>query len=602
MNIKLSDEQESLIKYALDGRNVLVDACIGSGKTTTIQQLCNRMPKNKKVLYLTYNKLLKIDAREKIRCSNCFVTNYHGFAYTCLASRKIRCGISDLIQTFNRVKPSVPMYDVLIIDEYQDIEQEFAEMLEHIRNSNPDMQIIMVGDMEQKIYDKTTLDADKFAKSFLSEYTTVNFTKCFRISKNHAAMLGRIWHKEINGVNPDCQISTMSEYEAVQFLAKCDPSEFLCLGARTGSMSRVLNNLERNYPKKFNKNTVYASISDTDNRVEPSKRTAIFTTFDSSKGLERKICVVFDFTSSYWNVRLGMPSSKYSILRNIFCVAASRGKEKIIFVEDGWSGSDGFLSERELSSGNEEEKAFNDMDISGMFDFKYIEDIERCYSLLDVRKKRKKDHTEIAIRRNDGLIDLSPCVGIFQEAEFFTNYDIAHDFDIFFTTHPDRTRYDAEYIKNKYPSLEQQILYLVSLETNQDRYITQVDVPFVNDNERDLLYERLSKVFRQRENIQVSCSLPFTDRSLGKAYIFNAVGRADVVKDDIVYELKFVSELQHTHFLQCAVYMVCLNLDKGILWNTRNNEMYEISVPDRKAFLDNVARTITKGRMKSYCL
>lgn len=601
MSINLSDEQENMIKYALDGRNVLVDACIGSGKTTTIQQLCNRIPTDKSVLYLTYNKLLKIDARDKIRRSNCLVTNYHGFAYTCLARMKIRCGISDLIQTFNRVKPTVPRYDVLIIDEYQDIEQEFAEMLEHIRNSNPDVQIIMVGDMQQKIYDKTTLDAEKFAKDFLSEYTAVNFTKCFRISESHAAMLGRIWHKEINGVNPKCRISTMTEYEAADFLAERDPSEFLCLGARTGSMSRVLNKLERNYPKKFNKNTIYASILDTDNRVEPSKETAIFTTFDSSKGLERKICVVFDFTSSYWNVRLGMPSAKYSILRNIFCVAASRGKEQIIFVEDNWGGEDSLLSEWELAAGKEEEKEFTAMNISGMFDFKYIEDVEKCYSLLNVKKKRKKDYTEIAIRRNDGLIDLSPCVGIFQEADFFTNYDIAHDFDMFFSTHPDRTKYEFDYIRNKYPSLEQQILYLVSLETNQDRYVTQVETPFVNDNEKNLLYERLSTVFRQHENIQVSCSLPFTDNTLKKSYTFDAVGRADVVKDDIVYELKFVSELQHTHFLQCAMYMICLNLEKGILWNTRNNEMYEISIPDRKTFLDNVARTVTKGRLKSYC-
>ena len=67
------------------------------------------------------------------------------------------------------------------------------------------------------------------------------------------------------------------------------------------------------------------------------------------------------------------------------------------------------------------------------------------------------------------------------------------------------------------------------------------------------------------------------------------------MKGDTVYELKFVSELRHEHFLQCAVYMAALDLPKGILWNTRDNTAYEIEIPDRAAFLDAVTRTVTKG-------
>lgn len=45
---KLSNEQEMFIQRVLEGNNVLVDACIGSGKTTAIQHLCNVLPSNKK--------------------------------------------------------------------------------------------------------------------------------------------------------------------------------------------------------------------------------------------------------------------------------------------------------------------------------------------------------------------------------------------------------------------------------------------------------------------------------------------------------------------------------------------------------------------------
>ena len=39
----LSEEQQEFIDKVKEGNNVLVDACIGSGKTTAIQVLCNKI-------------------------------------------------------------------------------------------------------------------------------------------------------------------------------------------------------------------------------------------------------------------------------------------------------------------------------------------------------------------------------------------------------------------------------------------------------------------------------------------------------------------------------------------------------------------------------
>ena len=41
--MQLSKEQNAFIQKALERNNILVDACIGSGKTTAIQHLCNEM-------------------------------------------------------------------------------------------------------------------------------------------------------------------------------------------------------------------------------------------------------------------------------------------------------------------------------------------------------------------------------------------------------------------------------------------------------------------------------------------------------------------------------------------------------------------------------
>ena len=595
LNLQLSEEQQLFIEKALQGKNILVDACIGSGKTTAIQSLCNELPDKRKVLYLTYNRLLKLDAKSKIRKKNVTVTNYHGFAYTFLKRNGVSVGISDLIQTFNQKKPPIGRYDILIIDEYQDIEQELADLLQLVKDRNPNIQMIAVGDMEQKIYDKTTLNVASFMKEFLEDYLKLQFTQCFRLSGGLAAMLGRVWKKEIKGVNNDCKVEEMGREDIVPFLAEQVPADILCLGARTGSISDTLNILEEKYPDKFNKNTVYATISDNDSlgKTEPREDSAIFTTYDSSKGLERKICVIFDFTESYWSVRISKPQQSYLILRNIFCVAASRGKNRIIFVKP----DEEVLSEKTLSTSVMTNQRFEDLDISEMFDFKYKEDVERCFSRLRIHELVQKDHTIIDIKSADGLIDLSPCIGIYQEAAYFDNYQIDAAIKLRILLNPELGHLYTEEVQES--SLDQKILFLVSLETKQKRYRTQVMTPLVNGIQSDLIKARLKTWLDKEERVQVECQIDFSDQE-SREVKFSAKGFADVVKDNIVYELKFVSELTHEHFLQCACYIVALNLNKGILWNTRDNTSYEIEIPERETFLDAVARAVTKGVIENY--
>lgn len=594
-NIKLSEEQNLFVTKALEGNNILVDACIGSGKTTAIQQLCNVFPSDKKILYLTYNKLLKLDAKSKIHKKNVLVTNYHGFAYMSLLRAGKKVGISDLIQVFNNEIKTVGKYDLLIIDEYQDIEQELSELLEIIKNSNPQMQIIAVGDMEQKIYDKTTLDVSVFIKGFLDDFERLEFTRCFRLSEELASMLGRVWKKKIIGVNNNCIVEDMSIEEVINYLSTQNTEDILCLGARNGKLAFVLNELEERFPDKFNKKTVFASISDREanGATEPKETSAIFTTYDSSKGLERKICVVFDFTESYWGIRINQPQTSYEVMRNIFCVAASRGKEHIIFVKY----EEAKLSEKTLSSYVESHCNYKPFDISSMFDFKYKEDVEKCFRKIEVTKKQLPDQSIIAICNKDELIDLSPCIGIYQEAMFFSNYDIdvAIKLHLFFNDNKNYL-YDE---KVKKSSLDEKILFLTSLETGQARYRTQVQYPFVSQVQREMLLERLSTIFSTEEDAQVECSLSFAIEENGTR-IYPIMGYADVVKDDIVYELKYVTELTHEHFLQCACYMIALELEKGILWNTRDNVMYEIQIPNRKDFMDSVINAITKGNVSKY--
>lgn len=95
-------------------------------------------------------------------------------------------------------------------------------------------------------------------EEFLGEHITLSFTKCFRLSEQLAGKLGRIWQKEIIGVNNDCVVEEMTPESVVEFLARQRTQDILCLGRRTSSahgalLSDTLNILEERYPQKFNK-------------------------------------------------------------------------------------------------------------------------------------------------------------------------------------------------------------------------------------------------------------------------------------------------------------------------------------------------------------
>ena len=118
--------------------------------------------------------------------------------------------------------------------------------------------------------------------------------------------------------------------------------------------------------------------------------------------------------------------------------------------------------------------------------------------------------------------------------------------------------------------------------------------PFVTKEQANALNKRLDTEFNHEEQIQVHGQIDFEDSNHDK---YTIKGIADVIKNNIVYELKFVSELKHEHYLQCACYMIMLGLDQGILWNTRNNEMYTITIPDKNRFLASVINTVTKNEI-----
>lgn len=583
---QLSSEQQMFIQYGTAGHNILVEACIGSGKTTAIQALCNAI-KGRNILYLTYNKLLKLDAKAKIVSTRTTVTNYHGFAWQELRNAGIRSGVSELIQKYNQSDLPVGPYDVLILDEYQDIDQEISEMLMHIKKKRPKIQIVAVGDMCQKIYDKTNLDVSAFMSEFLGNYIPMEFTKCFRIGREHAEMLGRVWEKTIEGVNDKFTIDIVPDYRAKVIAANTKPKDLLVLGSRGKAATKLQNYLEKNHRDIFNKHTLWSKISDSEGggTTSPNPDCAIFTTYDGCKGMERKVCILYDWSVKYWMSRAEKPDVQYAILRNIFCVAASRAKDRLVIVETGENIDEDILCEPFLTR-----RQYKDMQVSTMFDFKHVEDVEDAYKMLDVEIVEEPGDI-ISIPTSDALIDLSPCVGIYQEALYFDNYSIDSDIEYALA------RPENGHLRRKYQdyTLSQKILYLTALNTGQNRYMNQVKDLSVTPELEKKLKGRLNEHLSSDEHVQETTNMEFCDRR-GTERLFGVGGRSDVSRGGEIWELKFTQELSHTHALQLAMYLVMEDKPVGYLWNVRTGERHKITVPNPEMFLDAVGRAVTKGR------
>lgn len=603
--ISLSDEQQRLVDVVATGQDVVVDATVGAGKTTAIQALCAAQG-DREVLYLTYSKLLKLDAQRRVTGAK--VQNYHGIVYPHLRAAGISCGISEAIARFNEsfvdLSVQVPRYDLLVIDEYQDITAEYAQLLRNLKSVNPLMQIVMVGDMAQKVKSNTRLDVMEFVTDFCEQPQLLPFTQSFRVGPQLGEMLAQAWNKPVVGVNTNQRVRTMDFDEALDYMGTRTPGDLLCLGKRNGSMVEALNELEERHPLVFNKNTVYASIRNGDTGVSYGDDAAVFTTYDSSKGLERPIAVVFDYDEKHWDVRLRFPDVDPSVLRNIFLVAASRGKQEVIFVSPRsgarGAGGAGMIGSIPITRFTHlpavtRPQYVRPFQAASCFDFKYAENVEACFDLLDVERLDDGSGEVIEIERSEGLIDLSPVVGHYQEALYFDDYDAESATRGYSVKMTELLRHELTQ-----DDPWRNALLLSAISTEQLRYADQVKAVIPQHVERALM-DRLATQLPSDCEIQRGLELNGTalhSRTESSPVIFQGI--TDAIHDDQVFELKFVTELAHPMFLQVAMQLVLSGLESGVLWNTRTDERWQIKVPDRGRFMHAVVLCVSKQSYRMF--
>lgn len=597
---ELSDEQVLFLRHVIAGHNVLVDACIGSGKTFSINEACRRC-RDKKIIYFTYNRRLMEEAKGKIKLENVEIHTYHSFAGKYLAkSGKRSKGVRYCLDNLVDWKVPIPSYDILIVDEYQDIANDMAKVLSYVKSQNPDIQIVFVGDMCQKIYDRV-FDIKAFTRQLLGEYVRVRFTKCFRISSEYAQFLGRCWNKSIVGMNEQFKFEKTTSVEYVKsILSQNKPKDILVLGPNIPSKRNYLQNeLEWNYGKVFNKYTLYSSIHNDDSFAgyrRSTENSAIFTTFDSSKGLERDICVVVGWSKWYFNKRKEHKTDP-EVLRNIFLVAASRAKKHLIFLMDGTESSedtkevekydsDKILDADDFNIQYDNEPDLTACNIASMLQHKELSDIENCMQYI-TKQVFRTSGTKIKVQRHTGWIDLAPLIGLYTDTNFFTKHDMEKEGKLLERT-VDKFKWDSNL------STIQKVKRVVAVNTGQYRYITGVSNSFISKEAEELIERRLKTVFTGDEEVQKECKINLI---CTKGYDKQLLGLCDVLTDGVVWELKFVRQIQPEHYIQLATYMIALNIDIGRLWNVYDNSIIEIRIANRRKFVSSLCTCISKHKL-----
>lgn len=369
----MSVEQEKIVHSVVSNNNVIVDSVAGSGKTTTCLHICSQLP-HKRILILTYNSSLKIESRDKVKMlklKNVEVHSYHAFCVKYYNEKGYRDdGIQYSIINNLPTKKSFN-FDIVILDEQQDMTKLFYNLTRKImdNNGNQDIQICSFGDIYQNIYtyagsdERYLIYANRMFENNSNnrKWETLKISTSYRVTKQIANfinvnMLKNERLKAIkNGPNvkyvlTDTFKDSFVYNEVLKYLSiGYSPEDIFILGAslKKGKKMSPICRLEN----KLVSHGIPCHASLTDNtKVDDDiiKGKICFASFHQVKGMERKVCIVYGFDESYFNYYA--KNLDKNVCPNVLYVALTRASDRLVLIHDCHNNYLPFLAKHTLSS------------------------------------------------------------------------------------------------------------------------------------------------------------------------------------------------------------------------------------------------------------
>jgi hypothetical protein len=362
----LSEEQQNILKNIVEGHNVIVDSCAGTGKTTLILSVAKALATSK-LLQMTYNSMLRIEVKErseKLGIKNMEVHTFHSLAvryylpssYTDTELRYII--LKDLPPLYK-----IPKFDVLVLDEAQDMTfLYFQLMAKFIRDSGNPVQLLILGDYMQGLYEFKGADirfltfADLLWEGFrglkTQEFKFCNMKMSYRITNQmckfvNEVMIGDNRMEACRDGTPVVYIRNTRRNnenfvgaEILRILETDKASDIFILGPSVKGVNSNIRRLENILVERgIPCHVPMLENGKMDERVIDGK--VVFSTFHCVKGRQRKYVFIVGFDQSYF--RLYSRTIPRNICPNTLYVAATRATHGLYLLE-----GDNFRTDRPL--------------------------------------------------------------------------------------------------------------------------------------------------------------------------------------------------------------------------------------------------------------
>lgn len=374
-----SAEQMAIVELARTC-NLIVDSVAGSGKTTTAAWIAAKYP-DANILLLTYNSRLRLETRSRIAMlglQNMEVHTYHSFGVRYIsACCKTDIGLLAFLERCAigaipwRMRP--PKYDMLIVDECQDMTPTYYKLFRAIFCESSDAVMCVVGDKHQGIYEFAGADTrfitmaehihprilcdDSDKKSGAGSLRTaeekpwrhLNLTTSYRLTREIAQFTNFvIGEPRVKATRS----GPLPKYYAIGFGRGADgahkvgelildlletnpPEDIFILAASVKCGNNKENAVVRDIANQLTMNKVrlylpMTDVSKIDEDVTAGK--VVFASFHQSKGLERRIVIILGFDAGYF--------AKYArncdslICPSTIYVAMTRAKEQLYIFQD----------------------------------------------------------------------------------------------------------------------------------------------------------------------------------------------------------------------------------------------------------------------------
>ena len=354
-----SEEQQIIMNAISSGKNVIVDACAGSGKSTTILSCAKALPELQ-FRQLTFNKMLQEEVKESIHkhnINNIQVFTYHGLAVKYYDSQCHNdMGIRRVLR--ENVSPRVPIepFDVMVVDEAQDMTKLYHQVIwKFMMDMGKPILLLILGDEKQGLYEFKGADtrfltmAEHCWKHFpnlrTTEFEHHTLLTSYRITDPMRDFINHVilGYERIRSCKPGTEViyykKSIKDIANIFFLriqtlllrdnAKYEDFFILFRSVRSNNiMVRYLENffVERGIPCFVPNND---NKDELDTRVIQGK--VVFSTFHASKGRQRPYVFVMGFDSTHF--QYFATDKDPNECPNELYVACSRATKQLLVVE-----------------------------------------------------------------------------------------------------------------------------------------------------------------------------------------------------------------------------------------------------------------------------